>query len=85
MADLVAGRAPGTTPWALLETKMRPPVVHAELVPRPHLFALLDEAATRSLTVVSAPTGYGKTTLLSSWARRSTACGRLGHARGVGQ
>lgn len=57
----------------MFEAKLRPPLVHAELVPRPHLLALLDEAAARSLTVVSAPTGYGKTTLLSTWARRSTA------------
>jgi LuxR family maltose regulon positive regulatory protein len=72
MADLVAGRASGTTPWALLETKLHPPVVHTDLVPRPHLYALLDGAAPHSLTVVSAPTGYGKTTLLGSWARRSS-------------
>ena len=38
-------------------------------VPRPHLHALLDQASARSLTLVSAPTGYGKTTLVSGWAR----------------
>ena len=44
-------------------------MVRAGVVPRPHLHALLDQASARSLTIVSAPTGYGKTTLVSSWAR----------------
>ena len=49
------------------------PRMRSDLVPRPHLHALFDQAATRSLTLVSAPTGYGKTTLLSSWAHAAGA------------
>jgi len=37
------------------------------LVERPRLLALLDEGLTRPLTLISAPAGFGKTTLLSEW------------------
>jgi LuxR family transcriptional regulator, maltose regulon positive regulatory protein len=37
------------------------------LVLRPRLFALLDEGTTGPLTLVSAPAGAGKTSLLASW------------------
>ena len=58
---------------SLIETKLRPPTVRAGLVARPDLDARLDEAVTHRLTIVSAPTGYGKTTLVSAWAGRSEA------------
>jgi LuxR family transcriptional regulator, maltose regulon positive regulatory protein len=51
----------------LLATKFFIPVSSHALVPRPRLSTLLDEGLQRSLTVVSAPAGFGKTTLLSSW------------------
>jgi len=53
----------------LLSTKFFMPVSSHVLVPRPRLFGLLDEGLRRSLTVVSAPAGFGKTTLLSSWVQ----------------
>ncbi len=71
MPNMVGDRMTHPASWSLLETKLHPPSVRAELVSRPQLYAILDQAATRSLTVVSAPTGYGKTTLLSSWAHRA--------------
>jgi LuxR family maltose regulon positive regulatory protein len=37
-------------------------------VPRPRLIERISQGATRRLTLVSAPAGFGKTTLLSSWA-----------------
>jgi LuxR family transcriptional regulator, maltose regulon positive regulatory protein len=37
------------------------------LVLRPRLFRVLDEGAKRPLTLISAPAGFGKTSLLSSW------------------
>ncbi len=37
------------------------------LVPRPRLLARLNEALKRPLTIVVAPPGFGKTTLLSEW------------------
>ncbi|HMN59062.1 MAG TPA: hypothetical protein PJ988_01785, partial [Anaerolinea sp.] len=38
-------------------------------MPRPHLILLLNEglAAGRKLTLISAPAGFGKTTLVSEW------------------
>jgi LuxR family maltose regulon positive regulatory protein len=36
-------------------------------VSRPHLLARLDQGAERPLTLVSAPAGFGKTTLLAEW------------------
>lgn len=48
------------------QTKLFRPRVRAA-VPRPRLFALLERAAERHLGLVSAPAGYGKTTLAASW------------------
>ncbi|MCC6619313.1 MAG: LuxR family transcriptional regulator, partial [Chloroflexi bacterium] len=38
------------------------------LLRRPHLERILDEALTRRLTTVVADAGFGKSTLLASWA-----------------
>src|SRR6476659_2762513 len=40
------------------------------MVPRPHLIERLDDDLDRNLTLVSAPAGFGKTTLVSTWAGR---------------
>jgi LuxR family maltose regulon positive regulatory protein len=55
-------------PTPLLTTKLYIPPVRSELVPRPRLLERLNEGLHRKLTLVSAPAGYGKTTLLSEWA-----------------
>ncbi|MGD2251921.1 MAG: LuxR C-terminal-related transcriptional regulator [Anaerolineales bacterium] len=52
----------------LLSTRLYIPHPHQYLIPRPHLEQRLDEGASKSLMVVSAPAGYGKTTILSAWA-----------------
>ena len=52
----------------LLLTKLSVPSVRASLVPRPHLSERIEEGTERKLTLVSAPAGFGKTTLLSVWA-----------------
>src|SRR5215203_1513208 len=52
---------------ALLTTKLYVPRAHPNLVPRPRLGALLAEGMNRKLTLISAPAGFGKTTLLSEW------------------
>ena len=36
-------------------------------MPRPRLGELLTEGMSRRLTLISAPAGFGKTTLLSEW------------------
>jgi LuxR family maltose regulon positive regulatory protein len=51
----------------LLETKLHVPTPSPAFVPRPHLFGLLDAGAGRQLTLVEAPTGFGKSTLLAAW------------------
>jgi len=48
--------------------KLYIPRVRAELVSRPRLTERLNEGMTRKLTLVSAPAGFGKATLLSEWA-----------------
>lgn len=54
-----------------LSTKLRQPLIGNDLVPRPRLFQRLDRGVQRPLTLVSAPAGYGKTTLVSSWLDNS--------------
>ena len=51
----------------MLTTKLYVPRAHPNLVPRPRLGALLAEGMNRKLTLISAPAGFGKTTLLSEW------------------
>jgi LuxR family maltose regulon positive regulatory protein len=57
-----------TTP--LLTTKLYIPPIRPEMVPRPHLIEQLSTGlrSGRKLTLISAPAGFGKTTLLSEWA-----------------
>jgi LuxR family transcriptional regulator, maltose regulon positive regulatory protein len=51
----------------LLATKLFIPPPTPTLVTRPRLVALLTAGARRAATLVSAPAGWGKTTLLSEW------------------
>ncbi len=51
----------------LLRTKLYIPPPRRDQVPRPHLIERLDAGLRRKLTLVSAPAGFGKTTLVSSW------------------
>src|SRR5947199_8997433 len=50
----------------LLSTKFHALACPSPLIPRPRLTALLDVGLTGPLTLVSAPAGFGKTTLLST-------------------
>lgn len=58
-------------------TKTVPPVVSKLAVERPRLMASLDAAATRKLTVIKAPAGYGKTTLAAAWCNRLRRAGAV--------
>ena len=52
----------------LLQTKLHRPPVIAETVHRKRLHEVMDRALGLPLTLVSAPAGYGKSTLVSQWA-----------------
>ena len=51
----------------LMTTKLHIPPVRSGLVSRPRLIKCLDTGLQHKLTLVSAPAGFGKTTLLSEW------------------
>ena len=51
----------------ILATKLYPPPVRPHAVSRPELTNQLNEGLHRKLTLISAPAGFGKTTLVSSW------------------
>ena len=53
--------------FPLLRTKLYRPSLGEDLVLRPRLLERLEERRSRPLTLVSAPAGYGKTTLVNSW------------------
>jgi LuxR family maltose regulon positive regulatory protein len=63
----------------ILATKFFAPPVRQKTVLRPRLFARLNEgvAAGRKVTLISAPAGFGKTTLLSEWAHQKNKRARI--------
>lgn len=54
-----------------LETKYYIPAPRPDLVPRSHLIRRLEDGLNSKLMLISAPAGYGKTTLLSEWAAQN--------------
>lgn len=56
---------------ALLQTKLYVPRPQPNLVERGRLISLLDQGVSSRLTLVSAPPGFGKTTLVSEWVWRT--------------
>jgi LuxR family maltose regulon positive regulatory protein len=69
-------------PEVILQTKLNIPPLRPTLVERPHLIEKLNEGLfaesgtdesqlfNRKLTLISAPAGFGKTTLASSWIQQ---------------
>ena len=57
----------------LLETKLYVPRWRRGLVARPRLIERLNRGAESTLTLVSAPAGFGKTTLLAEWLDKRSA------------
>ena len=55
----------------LLATKLHVPRPRTHLIPRAHLVERLQQGVARALTLVSAPAGFGKTTLLAQWLAES--------------
>jgi LuxR family maltose regulon positive regulatory protein len=59
------GQAPSALP--LLATKLAIPLPRAGLVPRPHLIERLQAGLRGPLTLLAAPPGCGKTSLIGAW------------------
>ncbi len=51
----------------ILSTKLYRPRPPERLIKRPYLLQQLEEGLERKITLITAPAGYGKTVLLSSW------------------
>src|SRR5918993_1787796 len=58
-------------PSALLAGKLTTPLLQPGVVRRDRLLEMLDEDAAPRLCLVVAPAGWGKTTLLTEWARQA--------------
>src|SRR6266699_3426365 len=74
--SLLHAQQPATTTeqgMMLLSSRLAPPRLPNSLVERERLLTALDEAFSTPLTLLSASAGWGKTTLLSTWARRHQA------------
>jgi LuxR family transcriptional regulator, maltose regulon positive regulatory protein len=51
----------------VLATKLYIPLPRPNVVRRPRLLERLNEGLHHKLTLISAPAGFGKTTLVSAW------------------
>jgi LuxR family maltose regulon positive regulatory protein len=60
--------AEGSERAVLLATKLHVPAIRGEVVDRATLLDALSAGRRRKLTLLSAPAGWGKTTLLAQWA-----------------
>lgn len=58
-------------------TKLLPPRVPVRAIARPRLNQLLSEGTASTVTLISAPPGFGKTTLLSEWMARGQLDGSV--------
>jgi LuxR family maltose regulon positive regulatory protein len=70
MSRSAAARALREQVPPLLESKLRPPAGSSVTLPRGHLVDRLRAARRTRITLVEAPAGYGKSTLLAGWVRR---------------
>lgn len=66
-AESPSPQAPAGLPH-LLRLAVSPPPLDEGMLHRPHALRALERASGAKLTLLTAPAGYGKTTLLSSWA-----------------
>jgi LuxR family maltose regulon positive regulatory protein len=57
------------SPSSLLRTKCSPPRSSSDVIPRAHLLERLNAGRSLTLTLVCAPVGFGKTTLLVEWVQ----------------
>ena len=68
-----AGVRRGAGQPILVSTKLHPPPVREETIPRERLLERLRSGSDRSLTLVACPAGFGKTTLLAAWCQAEAA------------
>src|SRR5439155_24178656 len=61
----------GLPPDPLLVTELHAPCPRSHLVHRPRLLQRLQQSSERVLTLLSAPAGFGKSTLLGDWLTSS--------------
>src|SRR5262245_27746171 len=66
-----------TQPTHLLATKLYIPSVRPQAVLRPRLMAQLETGLAGKLTLIAAPAGFGKTTLLATWLRPNDERGTM--------
>jgi len=72
---------PTSTSSLVLTSRLTPPSPAPESLSRARLFSLLDRGLTIRLTLLSAPPGYGKTTLLAQWMAARSQSGAPGQPR----
>ncbi|MCY4039928.1 MAG: LuxR C-terminal-related transcriptional regulator [Gammaproteobacteria bacterium] len=60
--------------WAL-RGKLRPPLRYQSVIRRVELIRLLDEVLNHTASVLIAPAGFGKTTILTQWRERMVSKG----------
>jgi LuxR family maltose regulon positive regulatory protein len=51
----------------LLSIKLQAPPLPSRILTRPQLLQMLEDGLEKRLTLVAAPAGYGKSTLLAAW------------------
>ena len=55
----------------LIQTKLQPPRLSNDLLHRPRLMCRMNNGVRRKLTLVSAPAGCGKSTLVAAWLQQT--------------
>ncbi len=69
--EQIAKAKPEKEDICILRTKLHSPPMVAGLISRPHLIENLNAGRVQPLILVSAPAGYGKSILISSWLKFS--------------
>jgi LuxR family transcriptional regulator, maltose regulon positive regulatory protein len=70
MSAVVGEQLRAAEATVIVATKLSRPPLRAEHLRRERLLAIMRSGSDRRLTLVAAPPGFGKTTLLSAWAAR---------------
>lgn len=68
--------SPPSPPASLLLSKLLPPRLPSSLVERSRLLRQLDAALERKITLLVAPAGFGKTTVINQWMNEHRAHGQ---------